>query len=64
MTARIQPGMRVRHIELSFGEGVVLAINDACVPPTAIVRWENGQQSSVTLGMLEKLPAYASASEL
>ena len=42
----------------------MLSINDACVPPTAIVRWENGQQSSVTLGMLEKLPAYASASEL
>ena len=65
MTARIQPGDRVRHCELPAGEGVVLSVDLSEALPTAVVRWENGQQARCTLGYLERMPAYAaSTSEL
>lgn len=64
MTPRIVPNMRVRHIVIEFGEGIVLSTDDTCSPPTAVVRWEDGRQSSITIGMLEAVPAYAAGGEL
>lgn len=64
MTARIEPGMRVQHIELPAGLGRVLSVEMSESPPTAIVRWENGATTRTTLGYLERVPDYATSGEL